>query len=57
MLANVFHADDSDSPLLASFPDTLVILPNGGHGGENTPLEVSEKVNAAMYKWILKYSK
>lgn len=37
--------------------DTLVILPNGGHGGENTPLEVSQKVNEAMYKWILRYSK
>lgn len=37
--------------------DTLVILPNGGHGGENTPPEVSNRVNRAMYQWILRYSK
>lgn len=37
--------------------DTLVILPNGGHGGENTPREVSNRVNRAMYQWILRYSK
>ena len=37
--------------------DTLVILPNGGHGGENTPREVSERLNQAMYNWVIKYSK
>lgn len=37
--------------------DTLVILPNGGHGGENTPQEVSERLNEAMYQWIIRYSK
>lgn len=36
--------------------DTLVILPHGGHGGENTPPEISSKVNEVMYRWILKYS-
>lgn len=37
--------------------DTLVILPNGGHGGENTPQEVSERLNLAMYQWIIRYSR
>lgn len=37
--------------------DTLAILPNGGHGGENTPKEVSERLNVAMYNWIMRYSK
>lgn len=36
--------------------DTLVILPNGGHGGENTPLEFSEETNKLIYNWIIKYS-
>lgn len=37
--------------------DTLIILPNGGHGGENTPAEISAKVNQTMYEWIMRYSK
>lgn len=42
---------------LHNVADTLVILPNGGHGGENTPSEVADAVNRAMFRWILKYSK
>lgn len=41
----------------AGVADSLIVLPGGGHGGENTPREVSESLNRTMYEWILKYSK
>ena len=39
-----------------NIPDTLVILPNSKHGGENTPKEVIEKLNQAICNWVIKYS-
>jgi len=40
-----------------NIPEKLFILPNGGHGGENTSVKVMKKLNSDIYKWIQKYSK
>ena len=37
--------------------DTLIIIPNGGHGGEGASPEFSHQLNTAMFEWIIKYSK
>lgn len=35
----------------------LLLLPGGGHGGENTSPEAARAAEQAMYEWIMNYSK
>ena len=39
-----------------SVPDSLIVLINGGHGGENTTKEAAEAADKAILSWIHKYS-
>lgn len=38
-------------------PNKVVVLPNGGHGGEGTTEEASKNMVAGMLDWIATYSK
>lgn len=37
-------------------PAELIVLPNGGHGGEGTPEESARKMAARLLDWVRKYS-